>query len=82
MLARYILELTFDTGEVRVLDFERLMWGPVFEPLLADYDLFLQVTADPEIGTITWPATGADWAPEELYAKSRPAVPRRSSPQS
>lgn len=78
VLARYVLELTFDTGEVRVIDFERLMWGPVLEPLLADYDLFLEVAIDTEAGTITWPATGADWSPEDLYAKSRPSVPRRA----
>jgi Protein of unknown function (DUF2442) len=74
VLGRYVLELTFDTGEVKILDMEPLMWGPVFEPLLADYGLFCQVVADPQLGTITWP-NGADWAPEALYTKAKTAVP-------
>jgi len=79
VLGRYILELTFDTGEVKVLDMEPLMRGPVFQPLLSDYSSFCQVTADPESGTIGWP-NGADWAPDELYTKSKDAVPARSRP--
>jgi len=74
VLARYVLELTFSTGEVKVIDMEPLMWGPVFEPVVADYHVFCQVHADPETGTIAWP-NGADWAPDELYAKSKAAVP-------
>lgn len=61
VLARYVLELTFDTAEVRVIDMEWLMTGSVFAPLLVDYDLFCRVAVDPESGTITWP-NGADWA--------------------
>lgn len=78
VLARYILELTFNTGEVRVLDFERLMWDPSFESLLADYRLFCEVGVDPGSGTLTWPDVGPDWTSEELYRKSKPAVPRAS----
>ena len=74
VLARYVVELTFDTGEVKVLDLEPLMWGPVFEPVLADYELFLQVMVDPVAGTLAWPS-GADWAPDELYTRSKAAVP-------
>ncbi|MEV7431849.1 DUF2442 domain-containing protein [Nocardioides sp. NPDC092400] len=74
VLGRYILELAFDTGEVRVLDMEPLMRGPVFQPLLSDYALFCQVTVDPGSGTVLWP-NGADWAPDELYSRSKSAVP-------
>ncbi len=74
VLARYVVELTFDTGEVKVLDLEPMLWGPVFEPILADYDLFRQVRADPDSGTIVWP-NGEDWAPDELYTKAKPAIP-------
>ncbi|MCM3516244.1 DUF2442 domain-containing protein [Nocardioides sp. P86] len=74
VLARYYLELTFDTGDIKVIDMELLMWGPVFEPLRADYLLFCQVAADPVSGTVVWP-NGADWAPDELYSKSKAAVP-------
>ena len=74
ILGRYVLELTFDTGEVKVLDMEPLLWGPVFQPLVADYSLFRQVRVDDQTGTIAWP-NGADWAPDELYTKSKAAVP-------
>jgi hypothetical protein len=49
------------------------MWGRVFQPLLADFGLFCQVYVDADAGTIAWP-TGADWAPDELYTKSKSAV--------
>lgn len=74
VLGRYVLELTFDTGEVRVIDMEPLLRGSVFEPLTADYGTFCQVYADPDTGTIAWP-NGADWAPDELYTKSKAAAP-------
>lgn len=74
VLARYVLELTFDTGEVKILDMEPFLWGPMFEPLTADYGVFRQVVVDRDAGTIVWP-NGADWAPDELYTKSKAAVP-------
>ncbi|WP_460830773.1 DUF2442 domain-containing protein [Nocardioides hungaricus] len=74
VLGRYLLELTFDTDEVKVIDMEPLMWGPLFSPMLGDYAVFLQVAVDPEAGTISWP-NGADWAPDELYLRSKAAVP-------
>jgi len=77
VLARYIVELTFESDEVRVLDLEPLMVGPVFEPLLADYTLFLAVRADAQAGTLVWP-NGADMSPQTLYANSRDAVPHAS----
>ena len=48
--------------------------GPIFRPVLTDYNLFCQVAVDHDAGTISWP-TGADWAPDELYLKSKAAVP-------
>lgn len=74
VLSRYLLELTFDTGEVKVIDMGPRLWGPVFEPLVADYSLFKAVTVDPAAGTISWP-NGADWAPDELYALAKSARP-------
>ncbi len=74
VLARYIVELTFETGEVKVIDLEPLLKGPVFEPLLRDYHLFEQVHVDAEAGTIVWP-NGADVSPRTLYRHSRAAVP-------
>lgn len=77
ILSRYVVELTFETGEVRVIDLEPFLGGPVFDPLLEDYQLFKQVTVDPEAGTIVWP-NGADISPRTLYSNSRDAVPQHS----
>ena len=74
VLSRYVVELTFDTDEVNVVDLEPMMWSPVFRPLLTDYDLFRRIHVDPDLGTIAWP-TGAHWPPDELYASSKAAVP-------
>ena len=74
VLSRYVLELTFDTGERKVLDVEPMLWGPVFEPVRGSYSAFCQVRADPDSGTIVWP-NGADLAPDELYAKSKATIP-------
>jgi hypothetical protein len=74
VLGRYVVELTFDTGEVNVVDLEPMMWSPVYQPLLTDYDLFRRVFVDPDAGTIAWP-NGAGWPPDELYSNSKAAVP-------
>ena len=74
ILARYVVELTFADGSERVIDLEPLLWGPMFEPLVSDYDLFRQVTVDPDAGTIVWP-NGADISPRTLFSESRPTVP-------
>jgi hypothetical protein len=74
VLARYVVEVTFADGSVRVIDLEPLLWGPMFKPLVADYSLFRQIDVDPEAGTIVWP-NGADISPRTLYAGSKPAVP-------
>jgi hypothetical protein len=73
ILARYIVELTFETGETKVIDLEPLLRGPVFEPLIRDYQLFAQLRVDPEAGTIVWP-NGADVSPRTLYRRSRDVV--------
>jgi hypothetical protein len=74
VLSRYVVELTFGSGEVNVIDLEPMMWSPVFQPLLTDYDLFRRVFVNSDIGTIVWP-NGAAWPPDELYASSKAAVP-------
>lgn len=74
VLSRYVLELTFDTGETRVIDVEPLLRGPVFERIRSDYSYFKQVAVDPEAGTIVWPDE-EDLSPHTLYAESKPAVP-------
>jgi hypothetical protein len=77
VLARYVVELTFADGAVRVIDLEPFLWGPMFEPLKADYGLFRQVAVDSDAGTIVWP-NGADLSPRTLYTESKPVVPSTS----
>jgi len=74
VLGRYVLEITFDTGEVKMIDLEPDLKGQIFEPLKADYSLFCQVRVDPEAATIVWP-NGADYSPRTLYEESKPVAP-------
>lgn len=74
VLARYVVVLTFADGNDRVIDLEPLLWGQMFEPLVANYGLFRQVKVDRDAGTIVWP-NGADISPRTLLAESLPTVP-------
>lgn len=74
VLGRYTVELTFADGAVRVLDLEPFLWGEMFQAIKKDYEFFLQVSVDPDAGTIVW-LTGADLSPRTLYSESKPAVP-------
>jgi hypothetical protein len=71
-LGAFILRLGFDDGTVREIDLESELWGPVFEPLRRDPQLFRQVRVDDELGTIVWP-NGADFDPDVLHGDSPPA---------
>ena len=71
------VRLTFSDGSERVVDLMPLLWGPVFEEIAKDDDLFTQVRVDPDIGTITWP-NGADLDPDVLHGDYEPAHPARS----
>jgi hypothetical protein len=74
VLSRYIVELTFEDGAVKVIDLEPRLWGEMFDALTQDYELFRQVSVDPIGGTICWP-NGADLSPRMLYAEAKAAVP-------
>ena len=74
VLSRYIVELGFEDGAVKVIDLEPRLWGEMFIPLIEDYELFRQVAVDPDGGTICWP-NGADLSPRMLYAESKATVP-------
>ncbi len=65
-IREFVVRLSFTDGTVRDLDLSAFMWGPVFEPLKSDPELFAQVSVDPEAGTIVWP-NGADLDPDVLY---------------
>ena len=71
-LEGFSLRLRFNDGSERVVDLAGELWGPVFEPLKADLDLFRQVRVDEEIGTIAWP-NGADMDPDVLHGSHEPA---------
>ncbi|MDP9021601.1 MAG: DUF2442 domain-containing protein [Actinomycetota bacterium] len=73
LLGRYLVELRFEDGQVRVIDLEPYLEGPMFERL-RDYDLFCQVEVDSRAGTIVWP-NGANISSRTLYAESKPKVP-------
>ncbi len=79
-LAGFTLRLAFDDGTERDVDLETELWGPVFEPLRANPDLFRKVRVDEELGTIVWP-NGADMDPDVLHGDFEPAeaaIPSRA----
>ena len=62
----FVVRLSFSDGIVRDLDLAPFIWGPVFEPLREDLELFRQVRVDRELGTIVWP-NDADLDPDVLH---------------
>ena len=70
-LEGFVLRLSFDDGTQREVDLEGELWGPVFEPLRANPELFRQVSVDTELGTIVWP-NGADMDPDVLHGDYPP----------
>jgi Protein of unknown function (DUF2442) len=62
----FALRLGFDDGTTREVDLADEFWGPVFEPLRNDPQLFRKVCVDRELGTIVWP-NGADLDPDVLH---------------
>jgi hypothetical protein len=61
----YVLEIRFDDGSIRRIDFEPVLEGELFGPL-RDPRQFAQVKLDPEVHTLVWP-TGADFDPATLH---------------
>ena len=62
----FALRLGFDDGTTREVDLADELWGPVFEPLRNDPQLFCKVRVDRELGTVVWP-NGADLDPDVLH---------------
>ncbi len=60
-LEPYVVRVVFADGEVRDVDIEPLLDGPVFEPL-RDRDEFVRVAVDEQTRTVVWPH-GADLDP-------------------
>lgn len=68
-LEDFVLRLGFEDGTVREIDLAAELWGPVFQPLRDDPELFRQVRVDEELGTIVWP-NGADMDPDVLHGQA------------
>ncbi len=74
IVSGYVLQLSFSKGQTHTLDVESMPWVPAFEPMRTSYEVFLQVRADPEAGTIVW-RNGAERDVQALHQKSAPTGP-------
>ncbi len=67
--ARYVgdyrLSIEFENQEVRVVDLEPHLDGPVFEPL-RELEFFKKFSVNQDIDTVVWP-NDADFSPDFLY---------------
>ena len=61
----YVVELVFNDGRRKQIDFFDELHGEVFEPL-RDLNRFRKFSINHDIRTITWD-TGADFCPDVLY---------------
>ncbi len=61
----FTLELEFNDGLVRTIDFQDMLHGELFSPL-RDPGEFSRFVLDPEVQTLTWPC-GADFDPATLH---------------
>lgn len=61
----YVIRVQFDDGAVQVIDFEPILYGPIFGAL-RDPTLFNEAQLDPDFGALVWP-NGADIDPMVLY---------------
>jgi len=64
-LEKYRVSVEFEDGTRKIVDLEKHLEGPVFEPL-KDLDYFRLVSFNPDIETIVWP-NDADFSPDFLY---------------
>jgi hypothetical protein len=69
-LGGFVLRLRFNDESERVIDFEDELYGPIFEPLKADPELFRAVKIEGD--SIAWP-NGADIDPDVLHGSEVPA---------
>jgi hypothetical protein len=65
------VRLGFTDGTTRDVDLDPLLWGPVFEQIREDDEVFASVRVDHELGTIVWP-NGADIDPDVLHGDAPP----------
>ena len=73
-----IVRLWFSDGSERVVDLAPFLWGPAFEAIASDDEVFGAIRVDADTGTITWP-NGADLDPDVLHGDLEPSSRSRSS---
>ena len=71
-LEEFNVKIEFTNGEVKTIDLEPFLRGPIFESIRSNSDLFQEIRVDEEAGTIYWP-NGADIDPDVLYGNEVPA---------
>ncbi len=75
----YRVRLTLTNGDSVERDLTDMIWGPVFEPLRAEYARFRQVRV--EAGTLTWPGD-LDFDPDTLiWGGAPPSEPGSRPPR-
>ena len=75
---RYVLELKFRSGEVRLLDMNPyIQEGGVFGKL-RDKSKFLEVEVQHDLGGLIW-QSGADFCPNTAFMKSEPCAAKISA---
>lgn len=65
IIAPYTLELKFNDGICKVINFEKTLTGEMYSPL-KDLKIFNMVSIDKEVYTIVWP-NGADFDPAIIH---------------
>lgn len=73
------VRLAFNDGSTRTVDLTPYLWGPVFEAIAGDDELFASVAVDPELGTIMWP-DGAHLDPGALHGDYEATQPWKQLP--
>lgn len=77
-LKDYIIEIEFDDGMRKPVDFKEHLHGEIFEPLKL-IENFKKFRVDKELGTIVWDS-GADFCPDVLYQIQHSAPSRNTPP--
>ena len=64
-LGEYRIKIRFDNGEIKAVDLEAHLDGPIFEPL-KNLEFFKSFCVNHDIDTIVWP-NDPDFSPDFLY---------------
>ncbi len=68
----FVVHVWFSNGTERDIDLDRYIWGPAFEEIRSNRNVFRSVMVDERMKTICWP-NGADIDPDTLYYDLTPA---------